>query len=221
MINSVIERKLVTDHQWLFPWKNAFVISHSGKRVQHKTSYPVTLLLTDLLHLQGNSGPVLGWTRYTSYQSSAYTQTYCMQCLPVITSYSDDDDDFYIVFSALEQTHCIFVACDSKSDSQQKADPGEKKKSPATSAKTRTCDLPITSPVLYPRSYPRSLKQLAKILALISNCLRIFYIHYQKHTGPTWYSSLQSLSQVQDIKTVSPGSLPPPPPPPSPFLPHK
>ena len=127
VINSVIERKLVTDHQWLFPWKNAFVISHSGKRVQHKTSYPVTLLLTDLLHLQGNSGPVLGWTMYTSYQSSAYTQTYCMQCLPVITSYSDDDDDFYIVFSALEQTHCIFVACDSKSDSQQKADPGEKK----------------------------------------------------------------------------------------------
>ena len=50
----------------------------------------------------------------------------------------------------------------------------------------------------------------------ISNCLRIFYIHCQKHTAPAWYSSLQSLSQVQDIKTVSPGSLPP-----SPFLPHK
>ena len=127
----MIERKLVTDHQWLFPWKNAFVISHSGKRVQHKTGYPVTLLLTDLLHLQGNSGPVLGWTRYTSYQGSAYTQTYCMQCLPVITSYFDDDHHFYIVlFHALEQTHCVFVTSHYKSDYQQKVDPGERKKIP-------------------------------------------------------------------------------------------
>ena len=92
----------------------------------------------------------------------------------------------------------------------------KEKKSPATSTKTQTCDLPITSPVLYPQSYPHSLKQLAKILALISNCLMLFYIHCQKHTAPAWYSSLQSLSQVQDIKTVSPGSLPPPP-----LLPHK
>ena len=59
-----------------------------------------------------------------------------MQCLPVITSYFDDDHHFYtVLFSALEQTHCVFVASDSKSDYQRKVDPGEEKKT-ATSAKT-------------------------------------------------------------------------------------
>ena len=37
-------------------------------------------------------------------------------CMNFYFSYDDDDDDrFYILlFSALEQTHCAFVGCDSK-----------------------------------------------------------------------------------------------------------